>query len=316
MPHPEGHAEFSAEKNGDEIVVHVPLKKNRDWRQKVLLMTDLHFDSTQCNRDLLYSHIRQAKREGAIILMAGDIFDVMCSRHDPRRSRQSLRPEYSNPKRSYFQLIVEDFCKFFGSYAGNIAMISPGNHENSCLKNNDINLITWVVDKLNAQKENNIVEGLYEGMIRFAFEPPKIKTTGKVLQFSKNIVYSHGYGGGGQVTDGAIDFDRMMGRNERADILWMGHTHHCNYFVKCSTDYTTKGRRYEREVHCIRSPGYKMTRHPDFDTWESQMGMKPKPMGAWYVNFGWTPSGGGAIEFDIVKTRTNHISYDKYNLVK
>jgi hypothetical protein len=44
-------------------------------------------------------------------------------------------------------------------------------------------------------------------------------------KISYRIKYFHGSGGGGPVTKGTIQFNRMSTMVEGADLIWMGHVH-------------------------------------------------------------------------------------------
>jgi hypothetical protein len=60
------------------------------WEQYVLLMSDNHHDSPLCDRKLEEKHLKEAQSKGAWILQAGDLFDAMQGRKDPRSSYDNL----------------------------------------------------------------------------------------------------------------------------------------------------------------------------------------------------------------------------------
>ena len=58
------------------------------WGEKAryLFLSDVHFDSTHCDRDLLTKHLDEALAMNASVLVFGDWFDLMQGMYDPRRS--------------------------------------------------------------------------------------------------------------------------------------------------------------------------------------------------------------------------------------
>ena len=64
------------------------------WEQYILLTSDRHHDSVDCDREFEARHLDEAKRRGALIMDVGDLFDCMQGKFDPRRSYSNLRPEY------------------------------------------------------------------------------------------------------------------------------------------------------------------------------------------------------------------------------
>ena len=46
------------------------------WEQWILLQSDVHFDSVQCDRELFAEHLQEAKRRNAWVMIAGDLFDA------------------------------------------------------------------------------------------------------------------------------------------------------------------------------------------------------------------------------------------------
>ncbi len=71
---------------------------------------------------------------------------------------------------------------------------------------------------LNYKTGSDIQVGGYGGWIRIQFDD------GSSTQSFK-IKYMHGFGGGGAVTRGTIQHNRMSVNVEGADAIWMGHVH-------------------------------------------------------------------------------------------
>jgi hypothetical protein len=105
-------------------------KFTSDWKaQKVLLISDIHWDSPYCQRDLLKRHLDEAVKQDAHIHFNGDTFDLMGGRRDFRGSKGSLRPEFKVDH--YFDEIVNKAIEWFSPYAKNLKVVGWGNHETS-----------------------------------------------------------------------------------------------------------------------------------------------------------------------------------------
>lgn len=186
-------------------------KYKSGWEMWVLLMSDEHFDGITCDRALLKKHHEEAKERNALIFKFGDIFDCMGGKWDKRSSKGDVRPEYQ--KANYFDLIKKDALKFYSPYKKNIVFISPGNHEQSILKNHEIDLTESLGEGLNCHV------GKYAGFIKFFF----INEAGGGKR-SFTLYYTHGSGGGAPVTKGVIKNNRRQHTID-ADFYVSGHIH-------------------------------------------------------------------------------------------
>ena len=160
-------------------------KYKSGWEMWVLLMSDEHFDGINCDRALLKKHHEEAKERNALIFKFGDIFDC----------------------------IKKDALKFYSHYKNNIVFISPGNHEQSILKNHEIDLTESLGEGLNCHV------GKYAGFIKFFF----INEAGGGKR-SFTLYYTHGSGGGAPVTKGVIKNNRRQHTID-ADFYVSGHIH-------------------------------------------------------------------------------------------
>jgi len=80
-------------------------------KQYVLILSDVHYDSTKCDRQMLTRHLDKAKERGAKVFLNGDFLDLMGGKYDPRNTLPGgLRPEYRG--QDYFDLVTEDAIKF------------------------------------------------------------------------------------------------------------------------------------------------------------------------------------------------------------
>jgi hypothetical protein len=238
---------------------------------KVLLISDCHWDNPHCDRELLASHMDQAVKLGCDILINGDLFCLMQGKYDGRRSKSEIRPEHNNSR--YLDSVINTAVEWFKPYAHNIKVVGYGNHETSILRHCETDVIERFVTQLNALTGSNIEVGGYGGWVIWQF------WRGRTTARSFKLKYFHGSGGGGPVTKGAINFNRMMTAVEGADAIWMGHVHE-------STEITYTMERVNghnivelRDVLNIRTPSYKEEYDGGRKGWHVERGAPPKPLG-------------------------------------
>jgi len=243
---------------------------------KVLLISDLHWDNPHCDRELLKKHLDEAKAGNHDILINGDLFCAMQGKYDGRRSKGDIRPEHNNSR--YLDSLVETASDWFAPYAKHIKVVGYGNHETSILRHCETDLIERFVTLLNHKGGGEVQVGGYGGWVIYQFHQNKI------FRGSYKIKYFHGSGGGGVVTKGSINFNRMQTMIEGADAIWMGHVHESmeiTYTVeRLSQSYLTQ----LRDVLMIRTPAYKEEYDGGKGGWHVERGAPPKPMGGrWLV---------------------------------
>ena len=116
---------------------------------------------------------------------------------------------------------MNDAVNGFKPYAKHIALIGYGNHETSVLRHGEFDALQMFVTLLNHECGTDVQLGGYGGAILFGFANGP--NANRHTRFA--MYYFHGSGGGGPVTKGAINFNRMMTAVEGADAIWMGHVH-------------------------------------------------------------------------------------------
>jgi hypothetical protein len=82
--------------------------------QRVLLMSDVHWDNPHCDRGKLTEHLELAKHYDAPILDAGDFFCAMQGRYDNRSNKDALRPEHKTA--NYLDALVDTATDFWKPY--------------------------------------------------------------------------------------------------------------------------------------------------------------------------------------------------------
>lgn len=240
---------------------------------KILLLSDLHWDSAYCRRDILKRHLEEAVSQGADILLNGDTFDVMGGKNDGRGSKGSLRPEFQCD--NYFNKVVTEAIKWFSPYAKNIKMIGVGNHEVSVTKNNEIDILKMFVDGLNAANDTNIELGGYAGWIVFRFIE-------KIRSVQYRIKYHHGLSGGSR---GVNAFNRMASYVSNADMIWQGHVHEDYEMSFVEERISSNNSVHLKNVIMLRTSTYKDEYYDQnkklhqYEGWANMRGHNPRFIG-------------------------------------
>lgn len=238
--------------------------------KKVLLISDVHWDNPKCDRNLLKRHLDQAKELEADILFNGDTFCLMQGAYDPRKNKNDIRPEHN--KANYLDAVVNDAIEWFSPYAHLIKVVGYGNHETNILKRQETDVIDRFVFGLNAKNGTNVEVGGYGGWIVYHFK--RANTT-----HNYKIKYMHGFGGGGAVTKGTIQFNRMSTYVEGADMIWMGHVHEDHELTYTIERINSRLNVELRDILMIRTATYKEEYNEGKGGWHVERGASPKPTG-------------------------------------
>jgi hypothetical protein len=258
------------------------MKKNnvvrieKNWEEtKVLLISDLHWDNPKCDRALLKKHLDEALKGNHDVLINGDLFCLMQGAYDPRKSKSDIREEHNVA--NYFDAIINTAVDWFAPYAHLIKFIGYGNHETAILKRQETDIIERFVTLLNYKCQSNVQVGGYGGWVRVHFADG-------VNSKSFNIKYMHGFGGGGAVTRGTIQHNRMSVNVEGADAIWMGHVHE-DYEMTYTVEFlSNQDTVLQRDILMIRTSAYKEEYGDGSKGWHIERGASPKPIGGrWLV---------------------------------
>lgn len=240
------------------------------------ITSDWHWDSLKCDRDALKRDLDLAKKINAPVFAFGDTFDAMGGKYDPRGSKDELRPELL--RGNYFDEAVEQCADWLKPYASVIAFISPGNHETAIRKRQETCMTTRLVERLK-QAGSPVQQGGYSGWIMFHSKPGGKKSA------THRMWYHHGYGGGGPVTRGVIDFSRFL-VDVDADSIVAGHVHQRTLIEATRQRVSDQGRVRIQPIYLARSASYKnecLT-----DGWAVEKGLSSRPLGGWWVRFKFT----------------------------
>jgi len=250
--------------------------KTVGWEQWFLLSSDRHHDNAHTDQDLERRHLDQALEKGAGIIDCGDLHCGMQGKYDKRSDLSQCRPEQQQGR--YLDSLVEYAAEFYAPYAHNWIVVGRGNHEQSILKNHETDLTERTVQALNTMTGSNIQAGGYGGWVIFA-----IKRHGSIKTF--RLKYFHGAGGGGPVSRGVIQTNRMAVYTPDADIVVTGHTHD-QWLVPIARErINTVGKVFvDEQVHC-RAGTYKDEYGDGHSGWHVERWGPPKPVGAWWMKF-------------------------------
>jgi hypothetical protein len=253
-----------------------------------LLISDLHWDNPHCDRDLLKRHLDQAVAKNAPIIMNGDTFCLMQGRGDPRRSKDEIRPEHN--KGNYLQAVVNDAVQWFKPYAKHIALIGYGNHETSVIRNVEFDVLQMFVTIMNHENGTDIQVGGYGGAILFGFNTNKAANH----WYRWAMHYYHGSGGGGPVTKGTIQDQRIMAMLEGYDCTWQGHVHELYHHINMVQFLNRNNYQIsQRPMHQIRTATYKEEYQGGVGGFHVERGRPPKPLGGYWMKlkFVWANKG-------------------------
>lgn len=262
-------------------VTSIYYKMSRSFEHYQLYMSDIHFDSIACNRELLRHHLKDAKERNADIFIFGDLFDAMQGRFDPRRNMDELRPEFR--REDYFDYVVLETGEFLSPFANHIRLLCNGNHETKVRKHANTDLMNRLSYELNTRHGAKTYVGGYGGWIRLMFDMGQGQNSGP--RFSVKVKYYHGTGGDAPVTRGVIWTNRQAVYLPDADIVVNGHNHHEYYVPIARERIATDGRLYGDIQHHIRIPGYKEEYGDGSRGWLVERGGVPKPLGSWWIRF-------------------------------
>jgi len=195
------------------FVLEMYIPKAQDQCSWVLVTSDDHFDSKECDRAFLKRIHEEAKKRNAPILKFGDTFDAMGGKWDERTLSADLRPEYQGAG-AYFTSILEDATKFYSKYP--IVFVSPGNHEEKVYRKHQIDLAKGLANNIGAQY------GPWDGWIRIK----PLNKLGAPTKYNSIILrYTHGFGGAAPRTGNVGKSWETQASFPLCDVYFSGHKH-------------------------------------------------------------------------------------------
>lgn len=207
-----------------------------------------------------------------MIIKVGDTFCAMQGRGDPRGDKESVRPEHWGG--NYLDLLVKTAADWYTPYRHNIALIGLGNHETSVYKFHE----TCLVDRLSQclrDKGGITRKGGYSGWVRI------MATSNGRRRHSHTAFYHHGFGGGGPVTKGMIDFNRMA-EYIVADSIISGHVHYKNITPVPRMHLSDASVLVRDTLQYVRCGPYKDEFEDGHAGFHVEKGRGPRPLGGWW----------------------------------
>ena len=181
---------------------------------KILWLADVHWDNPKCDRAMLKRNLDEALEIDAPIIVIGDLFCAMQGKYDRRSNKSDVRPEHQ--RGDYLDRLVETAADWFEPYKQNLVLIGQGNHESAIRDRHETCLLDRFAYRMRA--DGGITRtGGYDGWVRIMLDSHGSRD-------SWVGYYHHGTGGGGPVTKGIIDFNRLA-EQIQADFFVMGHVH-------------------------------------------------------------------------------------------
>ena len=245
--------------------------------QEFLFISDVHFDASKCDRELLDDHLRQAQKKGAAVFIFGDWFDLMQGKWDPRGNYSDLRPEYKSI--NYLDAVIDDTIEYLTKYKDIIRFLGRGNHETNVEKRMHTSPLDRVAAVLRERGGDCHVGG-YTGWLQFG----ELRTNKgeRRARGRSNVHYHHGFGGNAPRSKGVlrVDIDQMQFPD--AAVLLRGHTHQ-KWYVPVTVDrLSSAGTPYQDTVHHVQMGSYKLL-GDRFAGWAVEKGFNTPRLGGWWA---------------------------------
>jgi hypothetical protein len=244
--------------------------------QEFLLVSDLHWDNPHCDRGLLKNHLDEAVKRNAAIILNGDTYCCMGGKYDRRADKSLIRPEHNTDR--YFDAIVDTSVEWFAPYAKNILLIGYGNHETAIIKHGETDLLQRFASTLNYSTGSAVQVGGYGGTIDIRVLHDTIRGVNFVVH------YFHGHSGGGVVSRGVIQDQRLLAGTEGYDLTWMGHVHELYYHQNMVHRYDRSTKTLiQKPIHQLRTATYKEEWDGGYMGFHTERGRGPKPLGGYWL---------------------------------
>jgi hypothetical protein len=237
----------------------------------VLQISDVHYDSVKCDRELLTKHLKQAEKLNALVFINGDLFDLMGGKYDPRSSYSDIRPEYKSI--NYLDAVIKDAAEYFSKFDLTY-FIGRGNHETNISKR----LHTDPTDRLAELLRYNgktVATGGYSGW--FVYKITSGNTRQSIVQH-----YHHGSGGNAPRSKGILSADLDQKKFPDADILTRGHDHQKWHLPQTVQRLKANYKPVDKSVHHLRTGSYKKL-GDGFAGWAVEKGFDRPRLGGWWM---------------------------------
>jgi predicted phosphodiesterase len=192
-------------------------------KPSLLFLGDLHLDNSKTNRAAVKTLLDEAVARDALVVLLGDVFDVMQGYGDRRANLSALKKDYAESG-SYLGAVLDDVTKFLTPYARNIWVMLQGNHESSVARFAGIRIEQLLAANLTLAGGTPVTPGYQTYAV--------VKLSHSSDNRVRDVPFwiSHGYGGGGEVTKGVIQAQRRAVTYPDARFVISGHVH-SSYYV-------------------------------------------------------------------------------------
>jgi hypothetical protein len=246
---------------------------------RILLMADEHVDNQLCNRELLTKHHEQALETQSPIIKVGDIFCAMQGKWDKRSDTNQMRPEHRVSH--YLDALTSTAAQYYAPYASSIAIVTPGNHEASILDRHQVHLVQNLAYQLRQEHKSPVADLTY---VSFAYMRWRRRgPNGGYHSTTRTMLLHHGFGGGGPITRGLIDNNRMREQYD-ADIFVSGHIHRRNVDENVIVALNKEQKIVTRQQFMIRCSTYK-EEHVTMEGFHAMSGRAGRPLGGYWLNW-------------------------------
>ena len=127
---------FKVTHHGRNIHIVNETATSLKWERWILVLSDVHFDSPACDRDMLKRLLQTAVKRDAMIINNGDWYDLCQGRTDPRQDKSRLRSNLAAT--AYFDEVIDEtaafLCDEIPGAAERFVLWGGGNHLTFSLK--------------------------------------------------------------------------------------------------------------------------------------------------------------------------------------
>lgn len=254
--------------NKDVIKLERKMKNADVWW--TLQISDVHFDSQKCDRELLTKHLKEAEKRNATVVINGDFFDVMGIKSDPRSSYSDIRKEYLHT--NYLDVVVEDAISYLRKFKVDY-VIGRGNHESNIYRRQQTDVTQRLVDGL--KPTHNVIDFHYSNWVLY-----KMVANDKVTKIIKHHLH-HGAGGNAKRSKGVLNADINLMQFPDADIITRGHDHNKWYLPVTVQKLDQKQNLVATKIHLLQTGSYKMKSQTS--GWEVEKGFNEPTLGGWWL---------------------------------
>lgn len=252
-----------------------------------LIVSDVHFDSVKCDRQLLTKHFRAISEQGGYVIINGDWFDLMQGKYDPRGSKYDIRPEYN--RGDYIDSVIRDSADWLAQWELPI-FLGQGNHETNILRRLETNPAERLVENLKYRGVDAWLGG-YSGWLVVRNRRKKANPKQSDATLTYTMHYHHGYGGSAPRSKGVMRADIAQMQHPDADLIMRGHDH--NKWMLPQTVARLNGSynaEHHQTVHHLQTGSYKK-QGDRYGGWETEKGFSTTTMGGWFVTLraAWEP---------------------------